>query len=49
MVLACESIFSRTSLDGRPLAHILISKPEIYKMFFPSGASKMQFSLAPQL
>ena len=51
MVLACESIFSRTSLDGRPrkLAHILKSKPEIYKTYFPSGASKMQFSLAPQL
>ena len=45
MVLACESIFSRTSLDGRPQK----SKLEIYKMFFPSGASKMQFSLAPQL
>ena len=25
------------------------SKPEIYKAYFPSGASKMQFSLAPQL
>ena len=48
MVLACESIFSRTSMDGRP-QNILKSKPEIYKMFFPSGASKMQFSLAPQL
>ena len=25
------------------------SKPKIYKVYFPSGASKMQFSLAPQL
>ena len=30
-------------------AHILKSKPEIYKAYFPSGASKMQFSPAPQL
>ena len=30
-------------------AHILKSKPEIYKAYFPSGATKMQFSPAPQL
>ena len=29
------------------LAHILKSKPEVYKAYFPSGASKMQFSTAP--
>ena len=51
MVLACESIFSRTSLDGRPRNLHTFSKVNLkyYRTYFSSGASKMQFSLAPQL
>ena len=48
MLLACESIFSRTSLDVSP-QNVLKSKPEIYTAYLPSGASKVQFSLALQL
>ena len=44
MVLACESIFSRNKLGCQTtkFAHFLKSKPETYKAYFPSGASKMQ-------
>ena len=52
MALACESIFSRTSLDGRPQNLHTFSKVNLKytKCSFPvAGASKMQFSLAPQL
>ena len=47
-MLVCESIFSRTSLDARP-QNFLKSEREIYTAYLPSGASKMQFSLALQL
>ena len=48
MVLACESIFSRTSQTTK-IAHILKSKAEIYTAYLPSGTSKIEFSLALQL
>ena len=48
MVLACESIIYRKILDAIPqnLHAFTKVKPEIYIAFVPSGASKIQFSLA---
>ena len=41
MVLEFESIFSRTNgCQTTKLAHILRSKPKIYTVFLPNGASK---------
>ena len=42
MVLACESIFSRTSLIARQ--QLLKSNPEIHTAYLPSGASKIVFT-----
>ena len=47
MVLACESIFSRTSLDGRPRNLHIFSKVNLKytKRTFPVGQARCSFHL----
>ena len=47
MVLACESIFSRTSLDGRPQNSHTFSKVNLKytKCTFPMGQARCSFHL----
>ena len=47
MVLACESIFSRTNLDGRPRNLHTFSKvnPKYTKCTFPVGQARCSFHL----